>query len=123
MSRTLLLLWFSLLVSLAHYTAWGQSSLIFTKAKKEIRLFKTDDLTLILKDGSKFKGIIDSVTPSFVMIKTKNSGHITVDVPNIKAFKKHYHLWYIGTFASLIQDNRTFNIEGFKYKFKPESPR
>jgi len=111
MKHTIILLLFSCAL-------WGQT-IIFTKDKKEIHLSKAYGLTLILKDGNKYKGVIDSVTPSIVMIRTKDKGYVTVDIPNIKAFKMHYHLWYFAWFASLIQWNKTFNLEGFNYKFKP----
>ena len=60
MKRSLLLLWFSLLVSLAHYTAWGQTNHkeeIYKKAdyyRTKYGIIKAKTDTLIKADGNEF---------------------------------------------------------------------
>jgi hypothetical protein len=99
-------------------TTTGQV-LIFSKSKSQHRVYKTQNLTFTLLDGTEDKGRVNSVSLNSIVINTKDKGEITLDNSNIKSFSERRHIWYLGArMRSLITYKSRHNVEGYKYKIK-----
>jgi sRNA-binding regulator protein Hfq len=97
----------------------GQT-LVFYKSspKSEYHFYQKQKLTLILQDGTKYKGQIDSFNENEIILNTK-AGQIMVDNKKIKGFTVRRHIWYFGAhWSSLIQYNKHRDLEGYKYKIR-----
>ncbi len=112
---TILILFLTLFFN---FTIKSQTLIFYrSKPKAEYRFYQKQKLTLHLQDGTKYKGQIDSFNENQILLNTKKTGQITVDNKNIKSFTVRRHIWYFGSrLQSLIQYNKTRDLEGYKYK-------
>ena len=73
--------------------------------------------TLILKDGTTYKGQIDSINSKSIIISTKEAGLYTIDLEKIKAIKENKSIWVFYVYSCFIRVNKTYKLKKWKYKF------
>ena len=93
--------------------------LVFYKPgqKKEYHFRQNQVLTFYLKDKSKHKGSIVSISENQIVMATEKNGQITIENNSLMGFSARHHLWYFGAhWASLIRYTKKRSLRGYKYK-------
>jgi hypothetical protein len=96
----------------------GQVQVITLRKEKKERCIYPGIVTIILRDGTEYSGILDSVNTNEIRIITKETGQILFDIEKIKMFKQRRHIWYIGACSSLIQVTNKYDLDKWKCTIK-----
>ena len=90
----------------------------FRNEKKELIIGKHYSGTFTLKNGSVFKGSIDTLTETFIVIKSEKIGRTEIQINEIEKIKKCDYLYKLGPSFRIGHYCVTTNLAKYKWKIK-----
>jgi hypothetical protein len=100
------------------FSSTGQV-LIYHHSQEEFRIYAKRTLTVVLEDGMRYSGAVDSVFTDKIIITTKDNEKVNIGLQKIKTYIFRLHWWYIGPCRSLIKVTYKYDTADYRYRFEP----
>ena len=90
----------------------------FSKGKKKLIISQHAARTFKLKNGTTFKGTVDTLTENSITIKSDKIGQVVININEIKKIKRCDYIYKLGPSFRIGYYCVSTNLENYKCKLK-----